>query len=522
MASMIPSGGCPDDEALAAFALGRLDEAHRSLLEVHLDACETCLFLVADVARAQGLGVAHTAPLDGERTAEWSTTFSAGTLVGGRYSITRFIARGMGEVYEAVDRILNERVALKTVTATSSDDVRAVRRLKAEVQLARRVSHPNVCRIYDLGTHSLGEGRGEIHFITMQFVEGETLGQRLRLDGALPADEALDVTRELLYALRAAHEAGVLHRDLKSDNVMLRAAPDGQASAVVLDFGLARGLDRDNLASASNPNIVGTPGYIAPEQYAGMACSIASDIFSFGVVWYEMLTGQMPSEAGASPRGAQNRLLGEVPPPSEVNPEVPKWLDALVLRCLEQLPDERYRSVGALIDALEAVTGTPGLRRRRVIRAALFGVLGGALLAASMLVRAAMPATSPVVASEQPGSVPPGPPNTHVPEHLAAPAPDRTLAKPPVVEHPGPFAELAVATAGVAAGVPPSVRRPSARHERSAPAPSLRVLPALPADSAPPAETAQPPRPAPRKPDWENPFGANDQPQLLAGAHSPT
>src|SRR5262249_11878747 len=151
--------------------------------------------------------------------------------------------------------------------------------------------------------------------------------------------ETKKLARELLLALRAAHDAGVLHRDFKSDNVMLKAGPDGLSTAVVLDFGLARALHGDAHASASHPNLVGTFGYIAPEHFLGKGYSIAGDIYAFGVVWYEMLTGRMPFETPSGPRLTLPRTLSFVPPivaPSSLNLEVPKALDALVLRCLER------------------------------------------------------------------------------------------------------------------------------------------------------------------------------------------
>src|SRR5450631_260598 len=290
---------CLSDEEILAFASGRLRSARHSEAHLHFDECETCQRLLSEAAHA--LATAATAPLQGDEDVSWNTTFRPGTLVGRRYLIRHFIARGgMGEVYEAFDRDLNERVALKTVTSTACDNPNAVRRLKAEVQLARRVSHPNVCRIYDFGTHVMAQTGAPISFLTMEFVEGETLGQRLRLSGAVPIAEARKLGRAMLLGLRAAHDAGVLHRDLKSDNVMLRAEGDDESSPVILDFGLARALDEDRRsASANNPNLVGTFGYIAPEQLEGRPHSTASDVYSFGVVWFEMLTGELPFESSS-------------------------------------------------------------------------------------------------------------------------------------------------------------------------------------------------------------------------------
>src|SRR6478736_10128666 len=182
-------GECLSDEDVLAFASGTLDTSRHLEAHLHFDQCEVCQRLLSEAAHA--LATAVTDPLPETDELSWHTTFQPGTLVGNRYLIRHFIARGgMGEVYEAFDRELQERVALKTVTSTACDNASAVRRLKAEVQLARRVSHPNVCRIYDFGTHVVPETFTPISFLTMEFVEGETLGQRIRLVGALPIDEA--------------------------------------------------------------------------------------------------------------------------------------------------------------------------------------------------------------------------------------------------------------------------------------------------------------------------------------------
>jgi len=345
---------CPPDEELIAFALGKLDDARLPAFHDHLDVCATCQQVLAEAAHAYS--TAMTAPLS--QDTDFNTTFQPGAVVADRYVISRFIARGaMGEVYEAYDRELSERVALKTVASTACDNLRAVRRLRSEVQLARRVSHPNVCRIYDFGTHVMRDTGVQLHFLTMEFVEGETLGQRIRLGGALPPVEALELARELLFALRAAHGAGVLHRDFKSDNVMLKLAPVERESAVVLDFGLARDVDQAPPASVSQPTFVGTFGYMAPEVLEGMPHSTASDVYSFGVVWFEMLTGQLPFEGATSPARALQCLEAAPPAPSSLNGKVSRDIDELVSRCLARAPEERFSTVSEVLDALDALDG---------------------------------------------------------------------------------------------------------------------------------------------------------------------
>jgi len=349
---------CPSDETLVAFALGHLSGLHLASVHDHLDSCETCQHLLSEAAH--GLGEAATVPHSQHAAEElgWATTFQSGAVVGKRYRIAHFIARGgMGEVYEAFDDELQQRVALKTVTSTASDNAAAVRRLKAEVQLARRVSHPNVCRIYDFGTHVVAQTGAQVSFLTMEFVDGETLGQHVRLGGALPLPEALSIARQLLLGLSAAHAAGVLHRDFKSDNVMLRADALDRVTPLILDFGLARTLDHraEGPASSSNSSLVGTLDYIAPEQLEGKPHTIASDVYSFGVVWFEMLTGELPFDAGsATPSNALQRLQRPAPAPSRKNPSLPSGLDAIVLRCLRRAAKDRFQSAEAVLSALDA------------------------------------------------------------------------------------------------------------------------------------------------------------------------
>jgi len=363
-----PSTPCLTEEEVIAFSDGRLEASRISAVHLHLDLCDVCQLLLSEAAHS--LATANTDPLFEQEGPAWNTTFQAGAVVGQRYTICRFIARGgMGEVYEAFDRDLQERVALKTVTSTACDSPSAVRRLKGEVQLARRVSHPNVCRIYDFGTHVMAETGAQISFLTMEFVEGETLGARLRLAGALPIPEARRLGRQLLLGLGAAHDAGVLHRDFKSDNVMLKGA-NGRACALISDFGLARAFDDDARrgASVSHAGLVGTFSYLAPEQLEGKPHSTASDVYSLGMVWFEMLTGGLPFEQSPSPAlAALERMQKQAPPPSSRNPAVPSDLDAIVAGCLRRSPKHRYKTTAEVLEALDELEqrSRPLLLRRK-------------------------------------------------------------------------------------------------------------------------------------------------------------
>jgi serine/threonine protein kinase len=517
----------------------------------HLDACTACQHVLADAAHA--LATAVTAEGAAREEVEWNTTFQRGALVGGRYEIREFIARGgMGEVYEAFDRELRERVALKTVSSTACDNARAVKRLKGEVQLARRVSHANVCRIYDFGSHALATTGAQLYFLTMEFVEGETLGQRVRLAGALPEIEARKVARELLAGLGAAHEAGVLHRDFKSDNVMLKVGADGQSSAVVLDFGLARALDSQDGASGSHSQVVGTFGYIAPEQLDGRPHTTASDVYAFGVVWFEMLTGELPFAASRPPSASVSRTRERPSPPSRLNPSVPWEIDALVLRCLERAPSDRYQTVGEILSRLDALaeSNTSPTRRRTALGLALLACAASTVLyfftnvssrpTADIAPR--VTATSPIVSNPLPveqarANPPPSTRPVPAPTELA-PAPARRPAMTPPSPPSGRVVQRA-RSQPEASRPPSAVPTRASRSVEERAAPSVEVQAAktpsvteqsgatstpssLAPTNTPPAPQKVPPSPSrSRKPDWENPFSALEA-RLLAGAKSAT
>jgi serine/threonine protein kinase len=351
-------GACLSDDEILAFVQGELPTDTIESMHVHVDQCDVCQRLLAEATRAIDV---DPEPQSGRVC--WNTVFQSNALVGKRYRIMRLVARGgMGEVYEAFDTTLRERVALKTVASTACDSVRAVQHLKAEVQLARRITHPNVCRIFDFGTHVMEPVGAEINFLVMELVEGECLGKRLRRTGALPLNLAQAIARQLLLGLNAAHQAGILHRDFKSENVILRTDRNGVVNAVILDFGLAKALNESgNLVTTQDPSqaMVGTFGYMAPEQIEGQPLTRASDIYALGVVWFEMLTGRLPFEGGSPAASAIARLHRDAEPPSSVNPDVPEWLDDIILRCLSRKPKSRYAGAQQVLEALSTATAEP-------------------------------------------------------------------------------------------------------------------------------------------------------------------
>jgi len=228
-------------------------------------------------------------------------------------------------------------------------DAQTLGRVKREMQLARRVTHPNVCRLYDIGTHRVAGGEA-IPFLTMELVDGETLAERLRRDGPLPIAKALDVAAQIAAALDAAHASGVVHRDLTSRNVMI-----ARDRVVVTDFGIA--VDG---ATQSAP-LVGTAAYMAPEQVAGGDVGPRADVYALGVVSMEMVTGRLPFD-GATPRELAARRLSEAPTdPLAVSPGLPGTWRTVILRCLARDAAARYASAG------EAVAALRPSRRRRVL-----------------------------------------------------------------------------------------------------------------------------------------------------------
>jgi serine/threonine-protein kinase len=264
--------------------------------------------------------------------------FLPGHLIAGRYRIIALVGKGgMGEVYRADDLTLGQPVALKFLPDQGARDEGLLERFRNEVRIARRISHPNVCRVYDVGevdNHS---------FFTMEYVDGEDLASLLRRIGRLPQDKALDIARQLCAGLAAAHVKGVLHRDMKPANIML----DGRGQVVITDFGLAGVAGQIQGAEVRS----GTPAYMAPEQLAGTEVSVRTDIYALGLVLYEIFTGKRAfaaAPAGAPP-GSGEKILSR---PSSVVKDLDPAVERVILRCLETEPAARPASVLSVAAAL--------------------------------------------------------------------------------------------------------------------------------------------------------------------------
>ncbi|MEO8276888.1 MAG: protein kinase [Thermoanaerobaculia bacterium] len=306
---------------------------------------------------------------------EATPVFSPGQIVSARYRVTRYLGQGaVGEVYGVDDLQLRSRVALKVLRPGPNSDAQSIERFKREILLARRVSHPNVCRIFDLGMHEVrpveGGYRSELIFLTMEWLEGETLSKRLQEAGALDEAEALLIARQLCRALTAAHEAGVVHRDLKSSNILLVPGADGER-AVITDFGLARSSHQSAEGGALTEagGLLGTPAYMAPEQVSGLGATAASDLYALGVVLYEMLTGALPFH-GESPLEVAVKRLREAPEPmATYRSGISNRFRETVERCLQRDPEKRFSNADALIAFLDPPTVAIAAGRRRRQRA---------------------------------------------------------------------------------------------------------------------------------------------------------
>lgn len=315
----------------------------------------------SSTADPEGVTVVSTGGLSAGRLRLGGPVFSSGDLVSQRYRIVRFLAQGgMGEVYEAEDIELRQEVALKTVSAHIGGDPAAVDRFKREIALARRVTHPNVCRIFDLGQHLLpdfadGIPMPPLTFLTMELLRGETLSQLLKRRGRLTPEEAFPLIEQMAAALDAAHRANIVHRDFKSENVFLVEDPaKGGLRAVVTDFGVARGADHNDrfAAQVTGLGIVGTPAYMAPEQVENKEITASADLYALGIVIYEMVTGRLPFESPNPLTTAVKRLKEAPPPPHALVPDLPAFWEKAILRCLERAPQDRFANVLELVEAL--------------------------------------------------------------------------------------------------------------------------------------------------------------------------
>jgi hypothetical protein len=351
---------CLDENTVIEFIQGLLPPETVKRIEDHVDACRDCRLLLGEVAKLSFAGgssrrshdtlpaagsdpTATLPPLETDRSGD---AVGEGQVLAGRFRIVRRLGRGsFGAVYEAEDLQLQEHVALKLLRP----EVRAVpsllKHLHHEIVVGRRISHPNVCRIFDLGTY------GDTHFISMELVRGESLDQVLAR-GAPPRSTTVAILRQIAGALEAAHAQGVVHRDLKPGNIMI----DERGKLTVMDFGLAR--DLRAMPSMSGA-LIGSPAYWSPEQARGDRATERSDIYTFGLIACDLFGVPRPGFGEET----KSRYLGPVPQPFR----------AIVERCLRPRPEERFGSAQELVVALRRAERGGSASTSRPLLAALVG-----------------------------------------------------------------------------------------------------------------------------------------------------
>jgi hypothetical protein len=272
--------------------------------------------------------------------------------LGSRYEVIAEVGRGgMGTVYKARDRETGEIVALKVLNSDIASDQRIIDRFKTELVLARKVTHKNVCRIYDLNRS------GNTAYISMEFVEGESLRRVLSRLGGLPMRKGIEMVRQLCEGLREAHAAGIIHRDLKPENIMVNPA----GNIKIMDFGIARLVSTQQTATGG---ISGTPAYMSPEQAEGRPLDLRSDIYSLGLIMYEMFTGRI-AFSGDTPVAVALKQVREKPPaPRSIEPLLPPQLEEVILRCLEKNRENRFHSLDEIEAALTSLAEVPTPKQR--------------------------------------------------------------------------------------------------------------------------------------------------------------
>ncbi len=268
---------------------------------------------------------------------------ASGAVFANRYRIERLLGEGgMGAVYKALDLELDRMVAIKLVRPELASQ-QAMQRFKQELLLSSRISHKHILRIHDLSDF------GGIKYITMAFVEGQDLADLIDRDGRLPLDRALKFTRQLCAALEAAHGEGVVHRDLKPQNILV----DQADNLYILDFGLAKSLVSEVTKMTRTGQIMGTPRYMSPEQVEAKEVDHRSDIYSLGLILYEIFTGQVPFRGESAMQLMYQRMTEQPPDPRTKNPEVPEYIAGIILKCITKDPDKRYRGAREIVEDLD-------------------------------------------------------------------------------------------------------------------------------------------------------------------------
>jgi serine/threonine protein kinase len=277
------------------------------------------------------------------------TTFmNVASALEGRYQVLQELGRGgMGIVFQAHDKQLNDQVAIKILSPLLSNDADALDRMKREVAAARRITHPNVIRIHDIA-----EAKG-LHYVSMEYFHGISLKEYIKRSGSLSLMQAYNVASQICDGLEEAHKQGVIHRDLKSQNIIIN--PAGHLK--IIDFGLAHSTHLQGMTATGL--IMGTPEYMAPEQVSGKRVDERADIYSFGIILYELFTGKVPFSGDSAIAVGFMQMKDPPQPPHQINPQIPPEIETVILKCLEKEPNARFGSVVQVKTALQNAIHAP-------------------------------------------------------------------------------------------------------------------------------------------------------------------
>ncbi|MFC2163765.1 protein kinase [Acidobacteriota bacterium] len=280
-----------------------------------------------------------------------------GSILSSRYEIIEELGKGgMGKVYKAFDREIDENVAIKLIRPEISANKKIITRFQNELRMARKIAHRNVCRMYDI------ERDGDTIFITMEYVPGEDLKTTIRRMGSLTIAKAISIAKQICEGLAEAHRMGIVHRDLKPRNVMV----DREGNVRIMDFGIAVSQD---LKGITDPNImIGTPQYMSPEQVSGKEIDERSDIYSLGVILFEMVTGQVPFDGDTTLSIAVKHKTDKPPDPRDINFRIPEELSRVILRCLEKEKEQRYQNIDELLSELRLMEKEIPTRERIILK----------------------------------------------------------------------------------------------------------------------------------------------------------
>lgn len=356
---------------------------------------------------------------------------TAPALLGDRYELNAELgAGGMGRVWRARDRETGEVVAVKLLRPEIAADPAMAERFKNELRVARRITHKNVCRIHDFNR------AGDVAYITMEYVEGESLRARLERERRIPFARLKPIAMQILAGLREAHAQGVVHRDLKPENIMLSKS----GAVKLMDFGIARLVT----ATTATQGIIGTPAYMSPEQASGKRVDARTDLYAFGLILYECLTGR-PTFSADTPVAVALKQVQEKPTPPHVHvKDLPRHVEAIVLRCLEKDPARRYGTAADLERALRApeIVAQPVTRRRRprllaVVALVLAGVVAHKLVQRHRaLSNPPAPVAATATAPVPPAAIAPPARAARVAPPVPAPVPQTSVAAAPRDESP--------------------------------------------------------------------------------------